>query len=279
MNLVGWRFRPHALGRARLIFAFLALGIGHAGVGHAHAATLETLEPRPGVSEKFILLPAQGGPAKASVILLVGGNGRVGLRPDNIDQPFNNFLARTRDLFAAQGLQVVLLDSPSDHTDLGDWRVSADHAADIAAVIRYLRAKSNIPVWLVGTSRGSVSAANAGARLAQGPAETRPDGLVLTSSVTIPAPAEMTTVESSDLTQVRVPVLIVAHRDDHCKYSPPSNAEKLAGAFPNSPKVELMLFDGGEAPRSDPCQPYAQHGYLGIEPKVVSAIAAWIEAH
>jgi hypothetical protein len=71
----------------------------------------------------------------------------------------------------------------------------------------------------------------------------------------------------------------VAHRDDHCNVSPPSNAAKIAAAFRNAPKTETMLFDGGDPPRSDACQPFAQHGYLGIEQKVVDAISDWILVH
>ena len=244
----------------------------------ARAATLETLQPRPGVNERFVLLPAAG-EAKASVILFVGGNGKIGLTPDNIDRPFDNFLARTRSLFAARGLDVALLDSPSDHLELGNWRQSAEHATDIAAVIRLLHAQTKRPVWLVGTSRGTISAANAAARLAEAPAESRPDGIVLTSSVTVPVRGEMATVLSADLGAVRVPVLIVHHRSDSCKVSPPSAVERLARSFPRAPKVETILFQGGDPSRSDPCQPFSPHGYFGIEEQVVDAIARWIEAN
>ncbi|HLI11887.1 MAG TPA: alpha/beta hydrolase [Alphaproteobacteria bacterium] len=246
--------------------------------GSGIPGTLETLEPRPGVTERVAVVPAAG-EAKASLILFVGGNGRIGLEPDNVGRPFGNFLARTRGLFAGQGLEVALLDSPSDHRELDDWRASAEHATDIAAVIRFLHARVPRPVWLVGTSRGTISAANAAARLAGAPAEARPDGLVLTSSVTVPTRIERETVFSADLAAVRVPVLIVHHRSDACKVSPPSAVERLAHAFPQAPKVETMFFEGGNAPRSDDCQPFAPHGYFGIETQVVEAIARWIEAN
>src|SRR5579875_1458819 len=92
--------------------------------GSGIPGTLETLEPRPGVTERVAVVPAAG-EAKASLILFVGGNGRIGLEPDNVGRPFGNFLARTRGLFAGQGLEVALLDSPSDHRELDDWRASA----------------------------------------------------------------------------------------------------------------------------------------------------------
>jgi alpha-beta hydrolase superfamily lysophospholipase len=50
----------------------------------------------------------------------------------------------------------------------------------VRALIAALREDAPVPVWLVGTSMGTVSAANAAARLMTG----GPDGLVLTSTVT-----------------------------------------------------------------------------------------------
>jgi hypothetical protein len=50
-------------------------------------------------------------------------------------------------------------------------------------------------------------------------------------------------------------------------------------ALKRAPVKELMTFEGGSPPISPPCEARAAHGYLGLEPQVVSAIAAWIRAH
>jgi hypothetical protein len=50
-------------------------------------------------------------------------------------------------------------------------------------------------------------------------------------------------------------------------------------ALRRAPVKELMTFEGGSPPISEPCEAKAVHGYLGLEPQVVSAIAAWIRAH
>jgi hypothetical protein len=75
-----------------------------------------------------------------------------------------------------------------------------------------------------------------------------------------------------------VPVLIVHHDHDGCRASPYAGAEALMDRLKRSPKREFIAFDGGDPPRSDPCEAFAQHGYLGIENRVVDAIAAWIKA-
>ena len=40
-------------------------------------------------------------------------------------------------------------------------------AIDTAAVVAYLRSRAPVPVWLIGTSNGTISAANAGCGLGQ----------------------------------------------------------------------------------------------------------------
>src|SRR5262245_29132859 len=68
---------------------------------------------RPGVSIKYLFLPAEGIrlPA-AAVVLLPGGNGVLGLTVGNPIPTglIENFLIRSRHLFANNGLYVAALD-------------------------------------------------------------------------------------------------------------------------------------------------------------------------
>ena len=115
---------------------------------------------------------------------------------------------RTRQRFADEDLLVAVLDSPSDRTSLWNFRTTADHAADLRTVIAALREVAGVPVWLVGTSMGTLSAASAAARLRQG----GPDGIVLTSSVSEISRMSGESVRHVVLGDIRVPVLIVHHR-------------------------------------------------------------------
>jgi hypothetical protein len=38
----------------------------------------------------------------------------------------------------------------------------------------------------------------------------------------------------------------------------------------------LISVSGGDPPKSDPCEAFSTHGYLGREEPVVAAISAWI---
>ena len=234
------------------------------------AEDLVTLPTRPGVTQPFYLIKPDTPPV-ASVILFTGGAGKLG--HDGLADPEKgNFLVRSRTLFAKRGFIVAVMDVPSDESGgMSEFRSSDDHRRDIAAVIAHLRQMAPVPVWLVGTSRGTVSAAN-GATLDSG----GPDGLVLTSSVTRGSKRQSGTVYDADLGSVKVPTLLVHNRDDACPVCPFSDISDLLSQFKNAPRKELIAFDGGAPSIDQPCRGLSRHGYFGIEDKVVAAIADWI---
>src|SRR5450432_360348 len=137
---------------------------------------------RPGVTQRMLVLsPAS---PKAAVVLFAGGHGGLQLGPDgSIQWGRGNFLVRSRQMFAEQGLMVVLLDAPSDRQEppfLSRFRQRPEHAADVKAVIAWLRDSGKVPVWLVGTSRGTQSVGYVATELV---GQDGPDGIVLTSSI------------------------------------------------------------------------------------------------
>jgi pimeloyl-ACP methyl ester carboxylesterase len=272
------RVRSRALVALALAPA-LVLGLAPAlpiGAGPAAAAPGEvrTIPSRRGVTESFVLLRPEGAPT-ASVILLTGGDGVLALTPQGLGRMQGNFLVRSRQRFVQEGFLVAVLDRPSDRTSLWNFRTTSDHAQDLKAAIAAVREIANVPVWLIGTSMGTLSAANGAARLKEG----GPDGIVLTSSVSVTSKMSGESIQHVSLSKITVPVLIVHHRHDACQSSPYAFAAYLPKDLTNAPVKELLTFDGGSPPTSDPCEAQSAHGYLGIEPEVVSAIAAWIRAH
>jgi hypothetical protein len=235
---------------------------------------------RAGAVMRYLSVPARG-QARAAVILLAGGKGALKLSPAGAFGDLSlNFLIRTRDQFAAQGLAVAALDAPSDHLGgmNGKIRISVEYAQDVSKVIADIKKRTGLPVWVIGTSAGTLSAANVGARSNPGP-----DGVVLTSTMTTLDSAGYCgmTVYSAPLASIKRPVLVVSHKDDGCACSPGSQevGAKLVGALSGAPAKEFKMFTGGSPPRSPPCEAYSQHGYLGIEGEVIRAIAEWIKMH
>jgi acetyl esterase/lipase len=77
-----------------------------------------------------------------------------------------------------------------------------EHVADLKAVIAWLRANTKAPVWLVGTSRGTQSAAYAATRLA-GP--DAPDGIVLSATILSDPKGRAVPAMTLDAIRIRAP--------------------------------------------------------------------------
>lgn len=273
---------------ARLLPALVALVVAAAGI-EARAqgpAAVVDLDVRPGVTLRYLAMAPEK-PARAAVLLFPGGQGVADIpdRPDAGWARQGNFLVRSRELFRQHALFVAVLDAPSDHKGeggLGAFRIAPEHAEDVALVIADLRRRApGTPVWLVGTSRGTISAVNAAARLKPPRAA---DGLVLTSTLTGRAPGRNTrpgvaeTVYDADLGTVRLPALLVYHRADACPRTSPGDVPALQRKLSAATQVDTIAIDGGAAPQSDGCGPLDAHGFLGREPEAVAAIANWILA-
>ncbi len=230
---------------------------------------------RSGVTQRILWLPsAAPTAAKAAVILFAGGDGGIQIGANGDIKRSGNFLVRSRDLFAAQGLAVAVIDAPSDRQSppyLDNFRQSAEHVSDIKATIAWLRKELNLPVWLIGTSRGTQSAAYAATQLA--PADGGPDGIVLTSTVL--SDRRSRPVPGMALDRVSVPVLVAHHRLDSCRACLFSDLPILTDKLKHLKKTATLVFDGGNS-AGDACEARAYHGYNGIESDVVAKIAAWI---
>ena len=244
----------------------------------AQAATAQQvvdIGTRPGVTQRMLVLaPPQ---PRAAVILLAGGHGGLQLGADGTPGwGKGNFLVRARQMFAEQGLLVVVPDAPSDRQSppyLSGFRQRPEHVADIAETIAWIRRQAAVPVWLVGTSRGTQSAAYAATQLS---APAAPDGLVLSS--TILTDDDSRPVPAMALGSLAIPVLVVHHEQDGCRLCAFSDMPKLLDALPPAPRTRLLTFRGG-INRGDPCNAQAHHGYNGLDTEVVAQTAQWILAH
>jgi hypothetical protein len=78
---------------------------------------------------------------------------------------------RSLPLFREAGIFTALVDAPSDYPGeegLAGFRDTTRHAEDLGKVIADARAGTKAQVWVVGTSRGTISAANAAVMLGSG---------------------------------------------------------------------------------------------------------------
>jgi hypothetical protein len=130
----------------------------------------------------------------------------------------------------------------------------------------------DVPVWLVGTSRGTESVAFAATELS-GTADA-PDGIVLTSTILIEDPGNRP-VPAMALGRITVPTLVVHHRLDGCRYCQYRDLPALLDHLTAAPRKALITAEGGIS-QGNPCEALAYHGFNGIEGEVVEKIAKWI---
>lgn len=234
-------------------------------------AELVALPVRDGVTQTYLLVADPAVPVEQIVLLFSGGAGNVRLRPASVRPEFaerGNFLVRSRYLWADGGFASAVVDVPSDRTELGlddVFRSGRVHAEDIAKVIADLRQRfPKVPLTLIGTSRGTVSAASV-ARQLPGHFER----VVLTSSVFI-ASRGGAGLSGFDYASIKGPLLFVHHAEDGCAQTPYFSAKRLAATYP------LITVNGGRPAESGPCDPLAAHGFFGREAETVEAVKNWI---
>jgi hypothetical protein len=222
---------------------------------------------------------------RISLILLVGGGGHLNLDGNGCPRALKgNSLVRSLPHFHAAGFATALVDAPSDHPGedgLKGFRLTTKHADDLGKVIADVRRRNGGPIWLVGTSRGTISAVNAAVRLT-GPAAA--DGLVLTSPITsggkgVRRPWAAQTVFDVRLPAIQMPVLVVGHAADTCIRTPPSLNARIT-ARTSGVREQVVTITGGSGKggkRSvDACQGRTPHGFLGQEAEVAAGIARFV---
>ena len=241
----------------------------------APAQEIVTLVTRPDVTQSFFIASSPQN-SQTVAILFPGSGGLIRLRQENGQIKFgqNNFLVRIRGEFVKRGVVAVIVDAPSDYQSGGgmsdEFRLGEDHFKDISAVIAEVHKRfPGLPLFLVGTSRGTISAAALGARFGSGLS-----GVVLTSTMFRAAGARSNEpgpgLSRFDFTTIKVPVVFVHHVGDQCAVTPYADAARLADKYP------LISVFGGREPESGPCDPFSAHGYFGKESETVEEIVNWM---
>ncbi len=217
-----------------------------------------------------LLVSAPETPNGTALILFPGGNGSDHFRVEQgVIKKGKNFLVRTVPDFTKKGFLTVVVGLPSDKPYGMDdsFRTSDKHREDIAKVVDLITGKGYTSIYLVGTSRGTISAAYLSAALKHPSIH----GVVLTSTMAYSKHLQWIAIDETNY-----PVLLVHNKDDACKETPYHEAKDLVKRFKNSPRVDLEAVEGGLPPKSEPCNALSAHGYLGIEGKVVDIISDWV---
>jgi len=228
-----------------------------------------------GNSNLRVLVELPADQPKAGLVLFAGDNGNLELQADGrIGNLTGNFLIRSSNIFLQQGMAVLMIDLPSDVSPQSsdNYRTSRNAADDTALVVDYIHKTLGIPAVLVGTSRGTISAANGAARLETGGA----NALVLTSSVLRNGKKGRGSIFEANLSAIRQPTLVVHNQQDGCDVCPYGSVPGLLKALSGASRKDLVTLsaDGGAGA---PCGASSAHGYFGIENQAVTGICSWIK--
>jgi hypothetical protein len=252
--------------KSHLIAAFASLLWAATG----YAQEIVTVATRPGVTQSVFIARNPEQPL-AIALLFPGGDGNIRLRNEDGQIRFGpgNFLVRSRLEFINRGVIPVIFDVPSDQSRGMDdnFRFSEQHATDVAAVLAELKKRyPALPLFVVGTSRGTVSAAALARRMPDAFA-----GTVLTATLFSAGnrPGQQG-LSGFDFASIKTKLLFAHHKQDGCSYTPYRSASALAAQFP------LISVSGGLPAKSTPCEAMSEHGFLGRESETVEAIVNWM---
>lgn len=236
-------------------------------MSHAEG-TVFKVPTRDGVTTTLFWEPAPD--AKATVFLFPGGAGGFG-KVEAGKATGLNFLVRSEPHFIASGFNVAIFGRPSDSQDL-DYadRISETHMTDVRKVLEFVKRKADVPVWMVGTSRGTISATAAAINL---PGEMA--GVVLTSSVV--SYKKPGAVPKQDLEKIKVPVLVLHHAKDACQWCLPHEVPGILRGLKNAQIKKEIMVSGGENPTGNVCEALHWHGFIGMEREAVDLMANWIK--
>src|SRR3954453_22720686 len=182
---------------------------------------------------------------RASVILMPGGDGsiRAGDKGD-VHGLTGNQLVRTRHAYAGRGLAVLVVDAG---TDLG-------------AAVQYM-ATIKRPVTVIGTSNGTIRAAQGIARGA------RPDALVLTSGLLSAESGTGNNVASILGSPASLPrTLIIHHSQDGCRATLPAGVDPFIKW--SAGRARVVWINGGSS-QGDLCEAFSHHGFNGQDGQIV----------
>jgi len=201
-----------------------------------------------GGSQAVLIKPAA---PRASVILMPGGDGNIAAGTGGtIGRLKGNQLVRTRKAYAAHGLAVLVVDAD----------------VNLKAAVDYMR-KIKTPVTVIGTSRGTLRAAQGIA------AGAHPDALVLTSGFLTAGSGSGENVAAILGSPARLPrTLVIHHRQDGCRFTQPAGvAPFIAWA---GGRARVVWLDGGVSV-GNPCKARAYHGFNGLDGRVVGLAAGF----
>lgn len=241
--------------RAKRLFTFLTLVL----LCFSAKAQVSDL-PFDGGSPTRTLLAATQSP-KALVILLIGGDGKVGIFNNGTARSTHTFV-RSQEFWAQYGIDSVLVDSRDFLVTRDGDRLSNDYQNRLLSVVNYYKNKMQLPIWLFGHSNGTISVAEFVNRFGK---QNVIAGFIV-------AGTEKTAILKDDSS---LPALAIHHSQDSCSVTPISASQEIIKSRPKGTRAEFITIDGGVS-TGNVCWSLAYHGFNQRENEMVKVAAEFI---
>lgn len=255
---------------ARHVFMVVAAALMAAAPAHAGVIAIEPMEKGIFISsEPSLTMYWQGQSSKALLLFIPGGEGKIGLKPGQMDHGshFHQMLKRLTNPELTSGrFDVVLLDSPTELSPRQPYpsaRGSSDHLTRIESAVRYYKEKTGLPVWLMGHSNGGISLSEFVKRMQK---ENKTDlvaGMIVSGARS----------ESYFDAPLNMPILYLHHKSDGCSKSSPTSgySNYLKVKAINQSVTEFAYVTEGESESADPCRS-GHHMYYGANEQAAKII-------
>jgi dienelactone hydrolase len=203
---------------------------------------------------------------KAVVLLFIGGDGVLDLKPDGSTTK-QNPLNRSAGLWQQYGINAALVDSPYDLGDArrGNVRGKSQHLTRVESVVKYYKDKFNVPIWIFGHSMGTVTAIEFANQSERSGAVA---GIIIAG----------THIGETLSNNFSKPVMAIHHQKEACAATPINASESIIKRRSKETKSELVMIDGGEDVGLA-CMGLSYHGFNKVEDQMVRAAAKFILAN
>jgi hypothetical protein len=219
-------------------------------IDYSQDELIETARYPNGEIIPYVITTANLLTAKYALILMPGGVGELGLerRGKKVGlRGAKNFLIRARGIFADNETIAISTDSTGVKERM-------------EGILNDLQKRyPSIRVYIIGTSRSTISTMQLAEKL---------DGIVAGFVYT----SSMSSIAGFDTRKLTSRQLIVHHYHDGCHVTGYGAAKGNHDQY----GTDFITMDGGIG-IGDPCDPFANHGYYGIEKETVDKIKEWIK--
>lgn len=190
--------------------------------------------------------------------------GRNGSFIDEESQLSNNFFLRQRDDLVKLGYAVVIMGASSWATNgyTEEDRLSQAHLDDAKILIERFNPR-HLPVFLLGSSRGTISALRVGidAKISD------LKGLVLLSPVVM-----LPVFQNIQFKKLTTPVLVIQHFKDKCDLSLYADVKTWWDHIPHDAHNQFLTIRSGGSNAEKPCRSLSHHGFWRNEEQVIGTI-------